>query len=99
LTQTDHPNSADVLRHSIQDGDLIIMASDGVRDNLLTSEIVEFVCSHLKRGEIDPEELAKDVASAAEKWSLFGKRNCDKHLKPKPDDITVVVGVVKSDFN
>jgi len=59
-------------------GDLIILTSDGVHDNLINKEIAQI----LQKGSPDP---AKELVEAAEAVSKGSS------LRAKPDDITAIV--------
>lgn len=75
----------------VQDGDLVVLYTDGVTDNLENDEILEL----LKQPNAE-KDLMKRCESYAE-----GIANLAKHYskgvanhKRKPDDISVVCGIV-----
>ncbi|KAI1176661.1 phosphatase 2C-like domain-containing protein [Nemania sp. FL0916] len=45
----DYPKDADVTHHDLQPGDVIIMASDGVWDNLFTHELLQTVSQYMRK--------------------------------------------------
>jgi len=83
--QTD-PAAADVREHSVEDGDIIILASDGLWDNIpnchqSNSDLAVLVTELDARGA-SPSDIAQVLVETAVSYYL------------KPDDITVVVGKV-----
>jgi serine/threonine protein phosphatase PrpC len=68
------------VRADARRGDLILVMSDGVHDNLTHQEI-EMVCA----ASTDPDTLGKRLAAAA--WT----RARSNHLRAKDDDITAAV--------
>ncbi|KAI2636146.1 protein serine/threonine phosphatase 2C [Xylaria nigripes] len=44
----DHPRDADVTQHNLKHGDIVVMASDGVWDNLFNQEILRIVSRLMK---------------------------------------------------
>lgn len=87
------------IQQNVQEGDIIIVATDGLYDNVPNNEIVEYASSIN-----DPMDLAESLGD------LASKRGLDKSYKSpfmqaaikagekwqggKPDDITVVVARV-----
>ncbi|KAG2374124.1 hypothetical protein C9374_011203 [Naegleria lovaniensis] len=95
----------DAVCHSLKlcNGDLIIVGTDGLFDNLYDHQIVEFVNQNLDKSEF---ELAKNLLLKARQIA-FGYENVKStpfqdqsekngffYLGGKPDDITVVVARV-----
>lgn len=94
-------------RLHVQPGDMVLLATDGLWDNVWERDLLETVASGmagLSRKEGGLSVLAKDLvmqaraAAAAEDDSPFAVES-RKHDKPhtggKPDDITVLVAVVE----
>lgn len=103
---TDMPEHAKVYALNVVPGDIVIAASDGLFDNLFDHEIEQSV-----KGIDDPSkiahrllELAIEVTYPTESSTFAGKPRLSPFAKKynlanwiggKPDDISVVVGVVK----
>lgn len=52
----DQPSDADIYQFKCQKGDIVILASDGVFDNLYTNEIVKVISKYLWREQKDLEK-------------------------------------------
>ena len=79
----------------VQEDDIIIMATDGLWDNLMNDDVLRLVTSQFharkrdSQGEVlplCPTELAKRLVEEAYRMNL------------KPDDITCLVSVVRKSF-
>lgn len=79
--QTD-PSQADLKDHPVEDGDIIILASDGLWDNCSVQDMTVLVTDMNQRGA-STAEIAQVLVETALSFYV------------KPDDITVVVGKVK----
>lgn len=101
----------------LREGDVIVVASDGLFDNLYMAEIVDEVNrQHLRRSikssddaddELKGTSLAMRLALKAYEASLDAQRNTpfsdeynkqglkEKRSGGKPDDITVLVGIIE----
>lgn len=102
-TNGDSPNVAIMESHDVQDKDLIIVASDGLWDNLYDEQILKVINEQINEyGKIkDCSALASTLAYLAEKQSLdvnyespFAKRAKSmgiEYFGGKEDDITIVV--------
>ncbi|KAI8081863.1 phosphatase 2C-like domain-containing protein [Gilbertella persicaria] len=99
----DRPNDAQSFTVAVEKGDIIIMGSDGLFDNLFDKEILSIVRS-LKRSE--PQKISDALAERAKTVSHsklnidspFGKRAVNEGLYYKGgklDDISVLVAIVK----
>jgi len=102
---TDEPADADLCEVEVEDGDVVVVATDGVLDNLFPQEIVQIV----KEGKImqkTEKEIANRIAKIASQ-----KANCEEGTTPfsqnaraeghvysggKLDDITVICATVVS---
>lgn len=71
----------------VRKGDLVLLTSDGVHDNL-THEEIEALLEKAK----SPEEAAAFIKEAALKRSREDK---NKSIRAKPDDVSVVAVEVK----
>jgi len=80
--QTD-PAQADVKEHPVEDGDIIILASDGLWDNCSVQDMTVLVTEMSQRGATTAE-IAQVLVETALSFYV------------KPDDITVVVAKVVS---
>ncbi len=104
----DNPNYAIMHQHKIEMYDLIVLATDGLWDNL---EVVDIIREINKISEenntviLNTDMIAKRLSSVAEGFSLnpnylspFARRASEnknrKYMGGKPDDITVVVAQV-----
>lgn len=91
---------------AVKRGDLVVLGTDGLFDNMFDDELAGVIASSRKKGEESPEALARNIAMEAEKlskekdrWSPFYLeclRTGQEDRRPggKPDDITVVVARV-----
>lgn len=103
-TGGDDPAKAETQTHDVRNGDIIIMGSDGLWDNLFDVKVIELVRPFLRDADVlaDPELVAQVIAEEAEKYSLqqhyvspFAKgarEHYYDYVGGKPDDITVIVG-------
>ncbi|PON97653.1 PPM-type phosphatase domain containing protein [Trema orientale] len=82
----DRPECASEMKVEVTAGDIVVLGSDGLLDNLLAPQIEKILETKRGRDGIQPEGLAKELADVAYSKSLDygGKR----------DDITVVVGQI-----
>eukprot|EP00879_Flechtneria_rotunda_P023423 GHRR01024775.1.p1 GENE.GHRR01024775.1~~GHRR01024775.1.p1 ORF type:complete len:254 (+),score=63.16 GHRR01024775.1:1144-1905(+) len=98
------PKDADLVTLHVVPGDVIIMGSDGLLDNMSELEIVEQVDRMLRVGH-KPAAMAQQIAKVAFDNSLDKKRVTPYSRAAteafdmvynggKPDDITVLVAVV-----
>lgn len=103
-TNGDSPNLAVIESHDIQDKDIVIVASDGLWDNVYDDNLISIINEKTKDNNgnvLDSDELACLIANVAEKNSLdvsydspFSKRARSKgfdYYGGKEDDITVVI--------
>jgi protein phosphatase PTC7 len=80
---TDAPDIADKMKISAQIGDIVILGTDGLFDNLTHKEILQLVNGFQINNNSKPKKLAWLLASQArDKWE-------------KIDDITVVVAEIQ----
>jgi len=104
------PADAATCEIRVRPGDVVILGSDGLFDNLFDEEIVAMVTRHLRgsatpRSVADiPAELADDLVAEARDASLDRRRTSPFELRAvsaeifyeggKPDDICVIVAIV-----
>ncbi|GAQ90129.1 hypothetical protein KFL_006040010 [Klebsormidium nitens] len=104
-TRGDPITSAETFRLKAVPGDIVVMGTDGLFDNVFDFELLNIV-NVAKRGKLLPHEIANHLASCArargedtQRHSPFAKAAMDAgHLYTggKLDDITVVVSFVCS---
>ncbi len=95
------PHDASLVRVPIRTGDIIVMATDGLFDNMPETEVLEVVEAHADGTE---EEMARALAMRAQELSLdsdvdspfalLAKDNDIMWGGGRPDDITVIVSRV-----
>jgi protein phosphatase PTC7 len=107
----DNPNKAIFNEHKVEKNDLIILATDGLWDNIETEDIVKEVNRlSIKNNSLnlDTESIAKLLSENAEEFSRdknyyspFAKRakqnRYKNYLGGKPDDITVIIAQIIDD--
>ncbi|XP_050218745.1 probable protein phosphatase 2C 55 isoform X2 [Mercurialis annua] len=102
---SDLPSSGQVFKLNVAPGDVIVVGTDGLFDNLFNNEIIELVVDALRDG-LSPNKTAQRIAASAQQVAQ------DKHHPETPfsiaareagfhwptagklDDITVVVSYV-----
>ncbi|KAL5276926.1 PPTC7 family protein [Megaselia abdita] len=102
---SDSPESADTLSFPVKEGDVIMVATDGVFDNVPESLLLDVLSS--AEGVTDPVKLqmtanslalmARSLSFDSEFMSPFAinaRRNNINAIGGKPDDITVVLATV-----
>ena len=100
---TDEPDDADMCELDVEDGDVVVVATDGVLDNLFPEEIVQIV----KEGKIMEKtetEIANRIAKIASQkaqseegrtpFSVSATGAGHVYSGGKMDDISVIVGSV-----
>ena len=92
--------------HSVSNNDLVVLATDGVLDNLFNENLVDCLKKHIA-GQADTEvqEAATCIARSAElrsyqkdydsPFAVNARAAGRNHPGGKKDDITVIVGKVK----
>jgi len=100
----DHPRAALEFNHEVKTGDIIVVGTDGLFDNLDEYDISGLVDSFLKSHNYDSKELAEYIGQEAFKASVDTRRESPfgrearkagyRYNGGKSDDITVVVGRV-----
>lgn len=101
----DDPSNTQTNSHKLQKGDFVVLATDGVLDNLDKVEIRRIVSSASNDPQLGSKDIAKLIATSAFKASqdtenitpfAESARKAGMYYKGgKPDDITVVVGRVE----
>ena len=96
-TGGDDPALADKQKHEVEHNDILLLASDGLFDNLHDAEIVSMIKEFTQTSTQieDLDLIAEKIAKEAEKQA----HNRTGEVKGgKVDDITVVVSQVKLDY-
>jgi len=107
-TNGDPPSVALTFEHEIKNNDIVVVGTDGLFDNIDENQIIEVIKPFLKGKEsfADSAQVADGIAQLAYKLSLdrsymspFAKKALLSNLRflgGKSDDITVVVGQIKT---
>ncbi|CEM00362.1 unnamed protein product [Vitrella brassicaformis CCMP3155] len=82
-TEERSPLGVQCCTAAVQEGDIVIAATDGVFDNITMDDVLDIIKEHDRN---DANAIAQTIGSAAYSRSLGGRG--------KKDDVTVVVGVV-----
>lgn len=71
-TGGDDPARADTQVHEVRHGDIIILGSDGLWDNLFDIKVIDLIRPFIRDVDTlgDPALVAEVIASEAEKFSL-----------------------------
>jgi len=102
----DNPATAVVQTHQLKTGDVLVLGSDGLFDNLFDQNIIAEVESHLAREDFEASQISKKIADLAFKKSLDrywqspfavnAMKSGYRMTGGKSDDITVVVGRIET---
>ena len=102
----DNPKKAILEEHLILKNDIVLLGTDGLFDNLYCKDILEEVQNYLDTKEFDANEIARNIAKRAYKFSLDkryfspfsedAQKNNLYYPGGKSDDITVVIGKVEN---
>lgn len=89
---TEQSGGVDTQTVEVQDGDITIMASDGLWDNLMTDDALRIVSTffHPRKRDAQGEDLPLCPKDMAKKLVEEAFR-----INIKPDDITAIVGIVR----
>lgn len=105
-TGGDDPAKGDEKTHTLEDRDILVVASDGLFDNLFNVKIIDLVRPFIRDQNdiMDPALVAEMIAKEAEKYSHnqnytspFAKGAREQfydYRGGKPDDVTVIVAQV-----
>jgi protein phosphatase PTC7 len=114
-SEGDDPSCAVTANHIVQRDDVIILATDGLWDNMEVDTIIEELNNYSifnKSVSIDTNDFAKKLSQKAEELSFkkdykspFARRAVEHNEKyktytgGKPDDITVIVAQISNTKN
>ncbi len=97
----DVPGDADRYAMDLQVGDLVIVASDGVFDNLYDRDLISLAQEqHTRHKQMDAKYFASSIAWAAFQRSIsmcatpFADHSKGKYFGGKRDDISVIVACI-----
>ena len=103
------PSDAQASATSVQAGDVLVLGSDGLWDNLSDSEVTQITQGALQAAASRPREMPSKAAQALahagleassdrERWTPFAMRSSEEFERiysgGKKDDITVLVALV-----
>lgn len=107
-TGGDDPEEAQVNVHGLMENDVIVLATDGLWDNLYEYDILKIIKPFMETSEEinDLGVVCQMIGEICEKYSLnqryrspFSMRSRGLYLGGKPDDITIVLAqIVKNDI-
>jgi protein phosphatase PTC7 len=106
----DDPNQSETFIHQFKENDILILATDGLWDNLYEYQILNILQRFYNptNGKLqDPNIVAKQIGEYCERTSLderwkspFCMRSGGLYLGGKPDDITIIVAqIVRNEIN
>jgi protein phosphatase PTC7 len=102
-TEGDSPYDSHINTHQIRENDIIILATDGLWDNLFENQILQILQPYYENSQVlrDLNSIAAKMAEICEKFSEnqrykspFSVRSGGLYLGGKPDDITIIIAQV-----
>lgn len=103
-TNGDKPSNAEMNTHQVLKGDLVIVGSDGLFDNMYNEDIIKVVNDNINKASKTLQSTADDILRETYRLSLdrsyispFAKHAEEHNLYfrgGKSDDITIVVGEI-----
>lgn len=97
------PDNADLYTHKAAEGDLLILMTDGILDNLVADNVVEAVRDlptrdpHLVARAVMEAAIARSTSQVDSPFSIAAREAGHQYpSKGKEDDMTVVVGRVEA---
>ena len=103
----DRPEDAEVYQLKLEEGDVVVMGTDGLLDNLWPKEILDYVDKHPKNPKALAEGLARHAYEVSQDENVhvpFFHRAKQEGVEyasyqgGKEDDITVIASIVAHDF-
>ncbi len=95
----DQPRDAEVTRHRLRHGDVLVFASDGLWDNLFNQDILRIVSQNMARsGAWASTEKGVQVASDLRPYTTLGETNTPASTHPTLQSLiaTSIVATAKS---
>lgn len=102
-THGDSPYDATTNVHEIKENDIIVLATDGLWDNMFENQILQIIKPYYEHSDTltNLNSIAKRIAENCEKISNntrykspFSQRSGGLYIGGKPDDITVIVAQI-----
>jgi protein phosphatase PTC7 len=102
-TEGDSPYDSHINTHLIKENDIIVLATDGLWDNLYENQILQILQPYYENSEVlrDINSIAAKIAEICERFSInqkykspFSARSGGLYLGGKPDDITIIVAQI-----
>ena len=100
-TYGDDPESAVTNIHEYKENDIIVLATDGLWDNLYENQIISIIRPFLLTKPIDLNIIAKMIGETCLKYSMdrkyispFARRSGGRYIGGKDDDITIIVAQI-----
>lgn len=107
-TSGDLPSSAMRIELAMEAGDVIVVGTDGLFDNMYSDEILLWVTQEINQSS-DPQTIAWRLAecamynsvdrSADTPFARACRENGGNHCGGKRDDITVIVALILRDYS
>lgn len=104
----DRPEVALTFEHKVNNGDIVVVGTDGLFDNMKNEDLADIVNEHLKKEKFSAKNISEKIAKRAfelsldtthaSPFSLEAGKYGYKFLGGKSDDITVVVARVDAQF-
>lgn len=97
-TNGDSPLKAEIKEHdNIEEKDLVILATDGLWDNIYEATLLDMILNGKTANEIG--ELCYKLSKNRQYISPFSINSQLRFLGGKQDDITILIGMIKRDIN
>lgn len=92
-TNGDDPSKADVMLHNdIQHNDKVVIATDGLWDNIYENNVVDMVANGLNANAIG--NICYKLSNHTRYLSPFCVNSGYRYIGGKPDDITIIVSTI-----
>lgn len=101
-TNGDSPMSANIQTHKIKEGDIIILGTDGLWDNMYDYQLLDCI-NQSKLIKMCNDKIINQIGNICYNQSMkrdyispFAKNSNLKYFGGKPDDITIILSEIKS---